>query len=101
MFSCLSVITVLQRQPLFSNATYTVIEGELLKITCVPRNIPGITTLQILNPNRVRVPTSLGVYSVPNVTQSYAGTYTCVVISTLDNFTVNDTSLVIVECKNS
>ena len=97
---CLSVlvITVLQ-QPLFSNATYTANEGELLNINCVSRNIPDITTVQILNPNGVRVPTNLGVYSVPNVRRSYAGIYTCVVTSTRDYSTVNDTSLVIVECK--
>ena len=70
---CPSVITVL-RQPLFSNATYTVNEEELLKISCVSRNIADITTLQILNPNGVQVPTNLEVYSVPNVTQSHAGT---------------------------
>ena len=91
------MITVL-RQPLFSNATYTVNEGELLKIACTSRNIADITTLQILNPNGVQVPTVLGVYSVPNVSRTFAGTYTCVVTSTLDNSTVNETSVAIVAC---
>ena len=93
-------ITVLQ-QPLFSNATYTINEGESLKITCTSRNVPDITTLQILNPNGVPVHEILGVFSVPNVTRSYAGTYTCVVTSALDNSTMNATSIVIVDGKLS
>ena len=40
-----------------------------------------------------------GVFRVPNVTRNYAGVYTCVITSTLDNSTVNETSVVIVECK--
>ena len=68
-------------------------------ISCVSRNIPDITSLQILNPHGVPVRMILGVFSVPNVTRAYAGTYTCVVTSTLDNSAVNETSEVIIECK--
>ena len=59
------------------------------------RNIPGITTLQILDPNGVPVSTVLGTsFSVPNV--AYAGTYTCVIRNILNNSTVSTTSKVIV-----
>ena len=44
--------------------------------------------------------TAVGVFSIANVTRSHAGTYTCIVTSTLDNSTVNETSVVTVECKN-
>ena len=83
--------------PLFPNVMVN--EGQLLKVTCVRRNIQAITTLQILNPNGVPVPTSLGVYNEPNVTRNFAGTYTCVVRSTLDNSTANATSTVVIQCK--
>ena len=52
-------------------------EGQMLKVTCVGRNIPDITTVQILDPSGVTVPIDLGVFSVPNVTRAYAGMYTC------------------------
>jgi hypothetical protein len=65
------------------------------------RNVPDITTLQILNPSGVAIHASLGIFTVPNVTQSYAGTYTCVITSTLNNSTMNAVSVVIVECKLS
>ena len=68
-------------------------------ITCVSRNIPDIIKVQILNPHGVPVRMIIGVFSVPNVTRAFAGTYTCVVTNTLDNSTVNETSEVIIECK--
>ena len=68
-------------------------------ITCITRNIPGITTLQIFDPNGMLLDTVIGVFIVANVTRSHAGTYTCIVTSTLDNSTVNETSVVTVECK--
>ena len=94
--TCIIFLLVLQ-QPLFSDATVN--EGDLLRITCVIRNIPDITTFEVLSPNGVPVPTVLGVFIVPNVTRAFAGTYICVVTSTIDNSTVNETSEVIVECK--
>ncbi len=72
-----------------------------MEITCISRNVPDITTLQILNPSGVAIHASLGIFTVPNVTQSYAGTYTCVITSNLDNSTMNATSVVVVECKLS
>ena len=77
----------------------TVNEGEMLKIICITRNIPDITTAEVLGPNGMPVSTVLADFSVPNVTRNYAGMYTCVVTSTLDNSTVNETLVVIVECK--
>ena len=90
---------IVLRLPIFPDVTVN--EGALLKVTCVSRNIPGITSLQILDPNGMPVPVSLGVYTVPNVTRAYAGTYTCVVRSTRDNSTVNATSTVVIQCKLS
>ena len=90
---------IVLQQPSFPNATVTVTEGEALKLTCITRNIQDITTSMILDPNGVPVAAVFGVFTVPNVTRSYAGTYTCIVTSTLDNSTVNETSEVIVECK--
>ena len=89
------------RPPLFADVTVN--EGELLRIICITRNIPNIITFQIFDPNGVPVTlsTTLGVFSVPNVTRAYAGTYTCVVSSTIDNGTVNETSNVIIQCKLS
>ena len=92
-----SNIYLVLQQPLFADATVN--EGELLEITCVIRNIPNITTFEILDPNGMPVSTTLGVFSIPNVTRTYAGTYICIVTSTLDNTTVNATSTVIVQCK--
>ena len=72
-----------------------------MELTCITRNDADITTIQILDPNGMPLDlvTSFGVFRVPNITRNYAGVYTCVVTSTLDNSTVNDTSVVIVECK--
>ena len=84
-------------EPLFPDATVS--EGDLLTITCITRNIADITTFHVLDPNGIPLSTVLGVFSVPNVTRNYTGVYTCVVTSTLDNSTVNDTSVVIIECK--
>ena len=94
---CQFLLILALRTPLFSGATVN--EGEVLTIICVSRNIPDITTFQILDPNRMPVPTVAGVFSVPNVTRAFAGTYTCVVRSTLDNTTMNMTSVVVVQCK--
>ena len=82
-------------------ANVTVSEGELLKLTCITRNIPDITTIQILDPNGMPLDReiSVGVITVPNITRNYAGVYTCIVTSKLDNSTVNDTSVVIIECE--
>ena len=84
-------------EPLFLDATTN--EGELLEITCLTRNIPDISTFQVLNPNGIPITTILGVYRVPNVTRAFAGTYTCVVTSTIDNSTVNAISMVVIQCK--
>ena len=74
-----------------------------MRITCITRDIRDITTLQILDPNGVPIKLNivLEIFTVPNVTRAYAGTYTCVVMSTIDNSTVNDTSNVIIQCKLS
>ena len=72
-----------------------------MKVVCFGRNIPDITTFQILDPNGMPVPTFLGVYTVPNVTRAHAGTYICVVRSILDNSTVSAISTVVVQCKLS
>ena len=84
-------------EPLFLDATTN--EGELLEITCLTRNIPDISTFQVLNPNGMLITTILGVYRVPNATRAFAGTYTCVVTSTIDNSTVNAISMVVIQCK--
>ena len=87
------------RQPLFTNVTVN--EGELLQITCLTRNIRDITTFEVLDPNGRPVATVnvLGVISVPNVSRAFAGTYTCVIRSMLDNSTVNATSTVVIQCE--
>ena len=80
----------------------TVIEGDLLTLKCImDNNIPDITTFEILDQNGMAINAPLGVYSVPNVTREYTGTYSCIVMSTIDNSTVNDTSEVIIQCKLS
>ena len=76
--SNLHMFLVLQK---LSFTNVTVNEGGLLKVTCITRNIPDITTFQVLDPNGMPVATVLGVFHVPNVTRSYAGTYTCIVTS--------------------
>ena len=91
------LILLVLRQPLFTSATVN--EGELLRITCAIRNIPSITSFQVLDPNGVPVTTVLGVFRVSSVTRTYAGTYTCVVRSTRDNSTVSATSTVVIQCK--
>ena len=93
------MIIIVLRQSLFPDVTVN--EGQSLKVTCVARNIADITTFQIFDPNGVPVPTFLGVYTVPNVTRAFDGTYTCVVRSTLDNSTVSAISTVVVQCKVS
>ena len=86
-------------QPLFSDVTVN--EGELLTVTCIFRNIPDITTSEVLDPNGIPVMTTLGVFNVPSVTRAFAGTYTCVVSSTRDNSSVTASSTVIIQCKLS
>ena len=86
-------------QPLFGSAT--VEEGELLTITCITRNIPDISSFQVLDPNGMPVTTALGGFSVPSVTRAYAGTYICVVRSNRDNSTVSASSVVVILCKLS
>lgn len=83
--------------PLFPDVT--VGEGELLMAECTMNNIPDITTFEIRDQYGMLVNAPLGVYTVPGVTRAYAGTYSCIVMSTLDNSTVNETSQVIVQCK--
>ena len=98
--SNLQMLLVLQK-PSFTNVTVN--EGGNLELTCITRNISDITTFtgtsQVLDPNGMPVATVFGVFRVPNVTRRYAGTYTCIVTSTLDNSTVNETSVVIAQCK--
>ena len=65
------------------------------------RNIPEITTFQILDSNGMPVPTHIGAYSVPNVTRAFAGSYTGVIMSTIDSSTVNATSTVVIQCRLS
>ena len=86
-------------QPVFPDVTVS--EGDLLTIECTMDNIPDITTFEILDQNGMAVSAPLGVYSVPSVTREYAGTYSCIVMSTIDSSTVNDTSEVIIQCKLS
>ena len=95
--SSFSIIPIALREPIFPDATIN--EGELLRITCITRNIPDIITFKVLDPNGMPVATVLGVYSVLNVTREFAGLYTCVVVSTIDNSTVNAISTVIILCK--
>ena len=71
----------------------------MLKLFCKSRIINDISTLQIHDPSGVPVPTVLGVFSIANITRSYAGVYTCLVTSTIDNSTVNTTSVLNVKCK--
>ena len=84
-------------QPLFDDAT--IIEGEFLKITCLIRNIPDISTFEVLDPNGRPVDTPLGAFNVSSVNRTHAGTYTCIVRSTLDGSNVTATSTVVVQCK--
>ena len=77
----------------------TVDEGQLLTITCTNNNIPAITTFEIRDPDGVPVNASLGVFTVPAVTREYAGIYSCVVESTINNSTVTETSRVVIQCK--
>ena len=95
VYDCFIVLA----QPLFLNATVN--EGELLEITCLIRNIPDISTFEVLDPNGRPVNTILGVFTVESVNRTHAGTYTCIVRSTLDNSTVSATSAVVVQCKLS
>lgn len=94
----LIIISVLA-QPVFPDVI--VDEGQLLSIMCTTNNIPAITTFEIRGPNGVPVNESLGVFTVPNVTREYAGIYSCVVMSTINNSTVTETSRVVVRRKLS
>ena len=77
----------------------TVDEEQLLTIICTPNNIPAITTFEICDPDGVPVNASLGVFTVPAVTREYTGIYSCVVVSTVNNSTVTETSRVVIQCK--
>ena len=77
----------------------TVNEGQLLTMTCTNNNIPAITTFEIRDPDGVPVNASLGVFTVQAVTREYAGIYSCVVESTINNSTVTETSRVVIQCK--
>ena len=79
----------------------TVKEGDLLMVECTTNNIPDISTFEIRDRNGALVNAPLGVYNVPSVTREYAGTYFCIIMSTIDNSTVNETSEVIIQCKLS
>lgn len=87
---------VVLAQPLFPDKTVN--EGDLLTVDCTTNNIPDITTFEIRDPNGMLINAPLGVYSVPSVNRAYAGTYSCIVVSTIDNSTVNETSEVIIQC---
>ena len=82
-YNCFIVLA----QPQFLDVTVN--ERELLKITCLIRNIPDISTFEVLDPNGRPVDTVLGVFTVNNVNRTHAGTYTCIVRSTLDGSNVN------------
>ena len=97
ILSCFVFIVLMQ--PLFPNIAIN--EGELLRVVCVSMNIPDITTLEIFDPNGMPVMAVVGVYNVPSVTRAFAGTYTCVIRSALDNSNVTETSTVIIQCKLS
>ena len=85
------------REPLFADVTIR--EGETLKITCTTGNIQDIITSQILDPYGVTVPSAVGVFTIENATRDASGTYTCLVINTLNNGTINATSTVVIQCK--
>jgi hypothetical protein len=92
------VFCAVLREPLFDDVT--VREGALLKITCVPRNIPAITTTQILDSRGMAVSNVvLGVVTIDSAFRNASGVYTCLVTNTLNNNTINATATVVVECK--
>ena len=70
-----------------------------MNITCIANNIPDIITFEIRDPNGIPVNALFGVFSVPNVTREYAGTYICVIMNTMDNSTVDEISRVVIQCK--
>ena len=87
-------------QPAFADVTVN--EGDLLELVCVTMNSPEVISIvYIQSPSSVprRLPNATPVISVPNVTRDFAGTYTCIVASSIDNSVVNDTSKVIIQCK--
>ena len=91
------VYSAVLQEPLFDDVTIR--EGETLKVTCITRNIQDITTSQILHPSGVTVPSAVGVFTVENATRAASGVYTCLVINTLNNSTINATSTVVIQCK--
>ena len=71
-----------------------------MSLTCDHGNIEAVITYELLDPRGVPVlPDLLGLYTVGNVTKAHAGTYTCVVTSTLTNATASATATVIVQSK--
>ena len=91
------IITVFA-QPTFNSATIN--EGEVLSITCVSGNIRDITSLQVLDPRGMPVPTTVvGMYTLMNALRNASGVYTCIVTNTVTNATINATSTVVVQCE--
>ena len=84
-------------EPLFDDATIR--EGQTLTITCVTRNIPDITTSQILDPRGEVIPSPVGVVTIENAMRDASGVYTCLVRNINNNSTINATSTVIIQCK--
>ena len=93
------VYSAVLREPVFDDVTIR--EGETLKVTCITGNIQDITTSRILDPRGVAVPSAVGVFTVENAMRDASGIYTCLVISTINNSTINATSTVVIQCKLS
>ena len=91
------VYSAVLQEPLFDDVTIR--EGETLTLTCITRNIPDITTSQILDPRGIAVPSAVGVFMVENAMRDASGVYTCLVTNTLNSNTINATSTVIIQCK--
>ena len=76
----------------------TVNKGQTLQLRCLDQNPSLIGRIEIRNPGDMMVATLL--YSVPNVTRSFAGTYSCVAISRLNaSVTITVTTTVTVQCE--
>ena len=71
-------------------------------VTCVNSNPPLVSNLTVLEPNGEVVPANLGgVFTVPNATRNYSGTYTCLISSIINNDTVMATAEVTIQCELS
>lgn len=82
--------------PQFSGAT-VIVEGGTLSVSCINTVPIAVGTVQMVNPNGTVVNT--GIFTVRNITRSYAGTYSCIVSSTLNNSSLTVTAEVIVQCE--